>query len=84
MDKQYHARDWNTGDYYGGKVDPALVKEMNDKGADTILATQRSVVVDNYGRTENVWIGAPEPDLPGPIPGEYRWLYFEEYTEVDA
>lgn len=76
-DVTYIAKDSVTGDYYGGDVHPDVVAEVFASG-EQALCVQRSVIADEYGTVKQVWVWAPELDLPGPPPGEYRWITVEE------
>lgn len=75
----YIARDYVTGDYYGGLVDTEVSDLLTADGApNSVLCVQRSVIVDRFGNTESVWVLAPPQDLPGALPGEYRQIAVEE------
>lgn len=73
------ARDFVTGDYYGGMVDSEVSDLLTaDKAPTHLLCVQRSVIVDRFGKKESVWVIAPELDMPGALPGEYRKITVEE------
>lgn len=77
-DPGYICRDHVTKDYYGGLVDPEVIRAFNDTDEDYVYGVQRSVIVDRYGNTEQVWVLAVLPEMPGAIPGEYRKITVEE------
>lgn len=58
--------------HYAGKVSPELVAALQANNGKAILARTRSVITDEFGTREDIWHVAPELDMPGALPGEWR------------